>query len=86
MAENIDNLKDKIMSMAEKRGLNKTLCPSEVARQLAIKEEHWRSLMEPIRLAAAELIDKGLLVCKQNGKIVDIRTVKGPIRLQMTSN
>ena len=36
-------------------------------------------------MAAATLIDKGLLVCKQKGHIVDIRTVKGPIRLQIAA-
>jgi hypothetical protein len=35
---------------------------------------------------SAELIDKGQLVCKQHGEIVDIRTVKGPIRLQIASD
>lgn len=81
----MNDLSDIIMSMAKKRGLDKTFCPSEIARQLGKDEHHWRSLMEPIRLAAAELIDEGYLVCKQHGEIVDIRTVKGPIRLQIVS-
>jgi hypothetical protein len=81
-----DHLKEAIMSMARKRGLEKTFCPSEIARQIASDEDQWRSLMEPVRTAAAKLIDKGQLVCKQNDEIVDIRTVKGPIRLQITSD
>lgn len=86
MTDIIHQLHETIMSMARKRGINKTFCPSEIARQLAAKEEDWRPLMEPIRTAAAELIDNGQLVCKQHGQIVDIRTVKGPIRLQISSN
>jgi hypothetical protein len=87
MIDNIDHLNEIIMSIAKKRGLDKTFCPSEIARQLASKEEdQWRSLMEPVRSAAAKLIDKGQLVCKQNGEIVDIRTTKGPIRLQIASD
>jgi hypothetical protein len=86
MIDNIDHLTEIIMSMAEKRGSDKTFCPSEVARQLAPKEDQWRSLMDPVRSAAAELTDKGQLVCKQHGKIVDIRTAKGPIRLQIASD
>lgn len=85
MAKNLDHLNELIMSMARKRGLEKTFCPSEIARQISSNENEWRSLMEPVRLAAAQLIDQGRLVCKQAGKIVDIRTTKGPIRLQICS-
>ncbi|CAF0762995.1 unnamed protein product [Rotaria sordida] len=86
MSNNTNHLNEIIISMAKKRGLNKTFCPSEIARQLALKENHWRSLIESVRLAATELIDKGQLVCKQHGEIVDIRTAKGPIRLQIASD
>jgi hypothetical protein len=84
MVDNIDHLNELIMSMAKKRGSDKTFCPSEIARQLSANEDQWRSLMEPVRSAAANLIDNGQLVCKQNGEIVNIRTAKGPIRLQIT--
>lgn len=78
-----DHLNELIMSMAKKRGTQKTFCPSEIARQFSSKENEWRALMEPVRIAAAKLIDQGQLVCKQRGEIVDIRTAKGPIRLQI---
>ncbi|UJR28174.1 hypothetical protein I4U23_009427 [Adineta vaga] len=81
-----DDLNQMIMSMAKERGLEKTFCPSEIARQLSSKEDEWRAWMEPIRIAAIKLIDQDLLVCKQHGNIVDIRTVKGPIRLQITKH
>ena len=84
MAKDLDHLNELIMSMAKKRGLEKTFCPSEIARQISSKEDEWRSLMEPVRCAATQLIDQGQLVCKQAGEIVDIRTVKGPIRLQIS--
>lgn len=64
MAKDLDHLNELIMSMAIKRGLEKTFCPSEIARQISSKEEEWRPLMEPIRSAAARLIDQGQLVCK----------------------
>ena len=82
----MSDLHERILSMAKERGLEKTFCPSEIARQLASGEEQWRALMEPVRVAAAALIDQGRLVCKQKGEVVDIRTVKGPIRLQLASN
>ena len=77
------NLQDRIMSLAKERGLTKTFCPSEIARQMSSDEQQWRSYMDSIRLAASTLIDQGRLMCKQKGDIVDIRTVKGPIRLQL---
>lgn len=79
----MSDLFERIMSMAKERGSTKTFCPSEIARKISSNEKEWRSFMEPIRLAAATLIDQGQLVCKQKGEIVDIRTVKGPIRLQI---
>ena len=45
MVDNINHLNETIMSMAKKRGLEKTFCPSEIARQLASEESQWRSLM-----------------------------------------
>ena len=77
---------ESILLMARERGLTKTFCPSEVARRLAPERDRWRSLMEPVRRAAAALIDRGQLVCKQKGDIVDIRTVRGPIRLQIKTS
>ena len=84
--EGDSHLIESILSMARERGLTKTFCPSEVARRLAPERDQWRSLMEPVRRAAATLIDRGQLVCKQKGDVVDIRTVKGPIRLQIKAN
>ena len=86
MTNDIEHLNELIMSMAKKRGSEKTFCPSEIARQLSSKEEEWRALMEPVRSAATNLSDKGQLVCRQHGEIVDIRTAKGPIRLQIASD
>jgi hypothetical protein len=80
------NLTERILSLANERGTEKTFCPSEIARQLSTVESEWRAMMEPVRQAAALLIDQGLLVCKQKGFIVDIRTVRGPIRLQLVQD
>ncbi|CAF3512560.1 unnamed protein product [Rotaria socialis] len=86
MVDTSNRLNAIIMFMAEKRGLQKTFCPSERARQLAVIDDDRRLLMEPIRPVATELIDKGQLVCKQRRELVNIRTVKGFIRLQIASN
>ncbi len=59
---------------------NTTICPSEVARQLALDD--WRPLMEPVRRAARRLVATGQLEITQGGRVVDPSTAKGPIRLR----
>lgn len=62
-----------------------SLCPSEVARACAsgAGEESWRKLMPLVREIAAELADTGGIEATQGGKVVDVRTAKGPIRLRL---
>lgn len=62
-----------------------SLCPSEVARACGSDagEEAWRELMPMVREVAAELADTGGIEATQGGKVVDVRTAKGPIRLRL---
>lgn len=54
-----------------------TLCPSEVARELATD---WRPLMPRVREVAASLPE---IVATQAGSPVDPVTARGPIRLAL---
>lgn len=67
------NVKDRIadihLKLAENRGLDKTYCPSEVARIYA--PDDWRSKMEEVRQVADTLVASGKLVTLQKGKIID---------------
>ena len=67
---------DKLAARAE----TSSICPSEVARDLGGDE--WRDLMEPVRQAAGELVDRGVVVITQGDQTVDLATVKGPIRIR----
>lgn len=58
-----------------------TLCPSEVARAVAV-EGDWRDLMEPARRAARRLVDAGEVEITQMGRVVDPSTARGPIRIR----
>lgn len=64
------------------RGLGKTFCPSEVARELF--SDKWRDEMELIRNVADDLVKKGKLVVLQKGIIQNKlpSELKGPIRLR----
>ena len=68
-----------LMDLAHERGRTKTFCPSEAARRL--DREAWRALMPDVRCVAARLP----LAVTQKGKIVDIETARGPIRLGLSA-
>ncbi|MEX5295386.1 DUF3253 domain-containing protein [Kocuria sp. CPCC 205268] len=68
-----------LLDMVRRRGPEKTVCPSEVARALA--PDGWRDLMEDVRLEACGLAEDGLVDITQRGRTVDGRTARGPIRV-----
>jgi hypothetical protein len=74
-------IRDCILKQVTARGIDKTICPSEVARELGGAE--WRSLMESVRTIAAELMEQGKIIVTQRGHIVHPLKAKGPIRLKL---
>ncbi len=70
-----------ILQKAQTRGAEKSICPSEVARDLG--GEQWRQLMPAVRAVGTVLADEGQIVVLQNGFVVDPRTAKGPIRYRI---
>ncbi|HEX4871610.1 MAG TPA: DUF3253 domain-containing protein [Nevskiaceae bacterium] len=73
-------LRSALLDACRLRGVNRSICPSEVARALA---EDWRGLMPAVRRAAAELIAEGRIEATQGGQPVDLRSARGPIRLRL---
>ena len=57
-----------------------TACPSEAARLL--EPEGWRLRMAEVREAAAEMAGRGEIEVTQGGRVVDVRTARGPVRLR----
>lgn len=72
------DIKESLLSFAARRSEGATFCPSEVARALA---KQWRPLMPKVREVAAELCEKGSLVCTQKGMPAHPTRAKGAIRL-----
>lgn len=72
-----------ILELVRARGVGKTICPSEAARQLATDSapDAWRDLMPAVRATAASLQDEGRIVVTQRGRVVDPLDTRGPIRL-----
>lgn len=79
MATSKSQIEATIRRLLRERGTGKTICPSEVARALA--PDDFQPLMPRVREIATELVDAREIVVMQRGKVVDVRTAKGPIRL-----
>ena len=69
-----DEIAGALMELARRRGPDRTFCPSEAARALAVD---WRPLMPRVRAVAATLP----LLATQKGRPVDPVGARGPIRL-----
>lgn len=74
------DIEAKIVELLIRRGPGKSICPSEVARALA---DDWRALMPDVRTVASKMTAEGRLVITQQGRAVDPRTARGPIRLAL---
>jgi hypothetical protein len=72
--------REAVMRLTKTRGPMKTVCPSEVARQMVPGD--WRTQMDAVRAAARELAAEGLIEFLQRGQPVDPQTVRGAIRLR----
>lgn len=79
-----DTIRQCLLAKVHQRGLDKTICPSEVARTL--DNDQWRGLMDSVRAVGRSLAAEGKIVVTQRGKIVDPEVAKGPIRYRWTGN
>jgi len=76
-----DDLEASILAMLATRASTSSICPSDVARQVA--PDDWRPLMDPVRDAAQRLVDRGEVEITQRGEVVDLATARGPIRIRL---
>lgn len=77
----ITSISQTILTMATERGADKTVCPSEIARELFPK--NWRKHMQEVRDAAITLQKDGKVIITQKGLQVDVDSIKGPIRIKI---
>jgi hypothetical protein len=76
-----DELEQAILAKLATRPPTSTICPSDVARELA--PDDWRPLMEAVRQAAQRLVDRGEVEITQRGAVVDLATATGPVRIRL---
>lgn len=74
-------VEDKIFELLALRQAGATICPSEVARVLAVPGGPWRELMPQIRDVASALVRNHRLSVTRRGVPVDPAAPGGPIRL-----
>lgn len=76
-----ERLTEVTVELLQRRGVGKSICPSEVAR--AVDAEEWRDLMERSRAAARRLVAAGVAEMTQGGAVVDPSTAKGAVRVRL---
>jgi hypothetical protein len=74
-----DEITETILRLAAERGMEKSFCPSEVARALA---EDWRPLMNRVRKSAQRLSETQRLDILRHGKVIPPEGMRGVIRLR----
>lgn len=80
---NIEAITDAMLRIAAERGLEKSLCPTDVAR--AVSAENWRPLLGAVRKVAADLARQGKIEILRKGKPINPDEMRGVIRLRATS-
>ena len=77
-------IRECVVELLMERGAGRSICPSEAAHRLGTQIGwRWQDLMRPVRTVAAALVESGLLEAIQHESVVDIRQVRGPIRLRL---
>lgn len=74
-------LETAILDLLAQRRAGASICPSDAAR-LVGSQVDWRELMEPARQAAGRLVSSGEVEITQGGRVVDLATAVGPIRIR----
>ena len=77
-----ERLRRAILDLLARRDPGKTICPSDAARAVA-GARPFAPLMDATRAAASELVAEGALEVTQRGEVVDLASVRGPIRLRL---
>lgn len=86
--ESSASIDDVILALCRDRGSDKTICPTEAAKEaarLAGRDDlAWRGLLTAVRQAAVRLATAGRIAIYRKGKPVDPHDFRGVYRLGMT--
>ncbi|MGJ3232297.1 MAG: DUF3253 domain-containing protein [Oceanicaulis sp.] len=76
-----DRIETAILALVEPRGPEKSICPSEAAREAF--GEDWNDHMRHVRSAAVHLARQGRISILRKGKPADPENFKGVYRLSL---
>lgn len=82
-----DLIAETILRLLEARGPGKTVCPSEVAREIGGSQpEVWSPMMQPVRRIAVRMTKAGQIAILRKGKpVADVDDFRGIYRLALPS-
>jgi hypothetical protein len=79
-----ERIEERLLALVEERGPGKTICPSEVARDLGGPHpDGWAPLMQPVRRVAVRLMKQGRVAILRKGRPVDPDDFRGVYRLSL---
>lgn len=79
-----ERIRECMMELLVERGPGRSICLSEAAHRIGLHIScSWQELMRPVRTVAAALADNGVLEAFQDDRVVDVRDVRGPVRLRL---
>ena len=81
-AERDAEAEDAILALLQERDRGKTICPSDAARVIAGPED-FRPQMDRVRAAAGDLVARNEIEVTQKGRVIDLASARGPIRLRL---
>lgn len=81
MKKSEQEIRNRILTFTKKRGPKKSVCPSEVTRDLFT--DVWRDHLDEVKSVAGKLQNERMIRVTQNGEEVNIDKAKGPIRLSL---
>lgn len=84
MKKSEQEIKNRILTFTKKRGPEKSVCPSEVAKDLF--SDVWKDHVDEVRTMAGKLQSEKLISITQKGKEVRLDQAKGPIRLTVVND
>lgn len=79
--QHYDKITTAILYTAIHRGIEKSTCPSEIARSLF--PDSWRKHMKDVLEVAIDLHNQGSIVITQKGIPVNVKDIKGPVRIKI---
>jgi hypothetical protein len=79
-----DRIRSKLAALLAQHHGGLTICPTDAARLIAHElNTEWRELMRPVRCVAQQMAASGSIEVLQRNRPVDIRDVRGPVRLRL---